>query len=378
MSGWLFANKSLTNNMEFKQIHLYNPNVSNKETTSNTNHQQQQREWPEGRSGHSLCADDNFLYVFGGYNPDDSHAIYRELWRYNTSTRTWLVLPDQDDLAPWTGASISMAYWNRRLITFGGTGYPFANSNSNRISMYCLQTFKWYDLTKMALDQAIVRGRDENEIKVKQCGCTDIRNALPRSKYGQSMAISLSGKVYIFAGTIGREFENDLHSFCLKNLFWTQHNFCFSHRDSVPVPRYRHSAICKDDRFLVLGGGTSYRTHGFARLHSFSYGKKTWKSVKSVAHGDEAHGNIFYPEARHSHVCVEDKDRVYLIGGNPISDSYLNDVWELDLKTLRWRLTEVCITVFFVILARLMPSGRRFQQLITNLITSEPVEILNS
>ena len=330
--------------MEFKQIHPTYPKQINNETESNneTTINQPRLEWPEGRSGHSLCADDNFLYLFGGYNPDDSHAIYRKLWRYNTSSQTWLVLPDQDELAPRTGASISMVYWNRKLITFGGTGYPFANSNSNCISMYCLQTYKWYDLTKIALDQAIARGRDENEIKVQQCGCTAIRNAPPRSKYGQSMTVSPSGKVYIFAGTIGREFENDMHSFCLKNLHWTQHDFCFAHRESVPAPRYRHSVVCKDDRFFVLGGATSSRAHGFARFHLFNFGKKTWKSVKSIAHGDEAHGAVLYPGARHSQVCAGYKDKVYLIGGNdPICERYLNDVWELDLRTLQWSLIEV-------------------------------------
>ena len=301
------------------------------------------RKFPEGRSGHCLCADDNFLYVFGGYNPNDSHAIYNKLWRYNTTTQKWLVLPDHENMAPKTGASISMVHTNRKLITFGGTGFPFARFNSNWISMYCLQTFKWYNLTKMALDHAIARGRDENEIKVKQCGCTEIRNAPPSSKYGQGMAVSPAGKVYIFAGTIGQEFENDLHSFCLKNLYWTQHNFCFEHRFSLPEPRYRQGVVCKEDRFIVLGGATSSRIFNFFRFNQFEYAKKTWKIVKCVSHGDVT----FYPEARHSHVCVEHEDKVYLIGGLPLSNRSLNDIWVLDLRTLRWKLIEVSTNLNF-------------------------------
>ena len=37
--------------------------------------------WPESRSGHRMCADENFLYVFGGYDPQMNNCLYNELWR---------------------------------------------------------------------------------------------------------------------------------------------------------------------------------------------------------------------------------------------------------------------------------------------------------
>lgn len=37
--------------------------------------------WPEPRSGHRMCADENFLYVFGGYDPQMNNCLYNELWR---------------------------------------------------------------------------------------------------------------------------------------------------------------------------------------------------------------------------------------------------------------------------------------------------------
>ena len=78
--------------MKFEKIH--NPKNDNNAVD---------RKWPEERSGHCMCADDNFLYLFGGYNPNDSHAIYTKLWRFNTTTQKWVVLPDHENQAPTTG-----------------------------------------------------------------------------------------------------------------------------------------------------------------------------------------------------------------------------------------------------------------------------------
>ena len=224
--------------------------------------------------------------------------------------------------------------------------FLYPPGNSNLISMYCLRTYKWYDLTKMALDYAIARGRDENEIKVRQCGCTSIRNAPPRSKYGQAMSVSPAGKVYIFAGTIGREFENDLHSFCLKDLHWTQHNFCFEHRQPIPEPRYRQGVVYKENKFIVLGGATSNWIFGFDKIHQFDFTKKTWKIIKpNVTKDDDGGDAVLYPSARHSHICVQDGGKVYLIGGVPVVDKSLDDIWVLDLDNLQWKQMEVSSTL---------------------------------
>ncbi|XP_066925665.1 kelch domain-containing protein 10-like isoform X2 [Clytia hemisphaerica] len=296
----------------------------------------EEQAWPEGRSGHCICSDnENFLYVFGGYNPKDSHSIYNQLWRYNTSSNVWTILPDKENGSPLSGASISMTYWDQKIITFGGTGYPFAEQNSNHLSLYCLRSYKWFNLTKLAKDQAIIQGRDENETKVKQCGCTEIRNAAPNPKYGQSITISPAGKLYVFAGTLGLEFENDLHSFCLHNMFWTAHNFCSIHRDTIPEPRYRHASISKDNRFYVLGGATSYRIFGFRYLHSFNYDTKIWEKLRCTSK-DGTLDSMIYPEPRHSHVCVEYQKKVILIGGLPLPNRSLDDIWVMDLETLSW------------------------------------------
>lgn len=291
--------------------------------------------WPTGRSGHRMCADDNFVYLFGGYNPHDDHAIYNELWRYNTSSNTWLKLPDKENMAPKAGASISMVYLNKKIITFGGTGYPFAEGNSKSLSMYCLNSYRWYDLSTLAKDKAFLTGRDEIEFKVKICGCSNIENSAPLPKYGQSLTV-FNDKLYIFAGTSGSEFENDLHSFCLSSLKWTQHNFCSMHREFVPLPRYRHEAITTGDRLYILGGATSLRIYRLFNVQYFDCMEGIWHEVKCTSNL-KSEGFIGYPEPRQSHVCIGHKNRVYLVGGLTIPGGSLDDIWSLDMDKKEWR-----------------------------------------
>lgn len=59
--------------------------------------------------------------------------------RYNTTTGTWVRLPDPDKAAPVECASSAMVLWHEKIIVFGGSGYPFARTNSNKLFMYCLK-----------------------------------------------------------------------------------------------------------------------------------------------------------------------------------------------------------------------------------------------
>lgn len=68
---------------------------------------------PKARSGHRIACNDQNLYLFGGYNFDDSsvnrpHSLFPELLKFNFVSKEWtLVLEDSPDM-PREVASISL------------------------------------------------------------------------------------------------------------------------------------------------------------------------------------------------------------------------------------------------------------------------------
>ena len=294
-------------------------------------------EWPKGRSGHRMCADQNFLYVYGGYNPEDNNKTYNELWRYNTSTSKWLKLPDHDSLAPLSCASSSMVLWKNNIFIFGGTGYPFATTNSNDLFMYSLSSYKWVNLSNLDAETS-----SENiKMKTKECGCLKIVNSPPLPKYGQSMTVSPCNRLFIFSGTVGQDFPKELHSFCLKKLRWTEYRLCNEHDKYVPSERYRHESVTIKNQFFVMGGSTLHRYFQFDKLQSFQYAKNEWKEIHCKSKSFEENSMVF-PKPRKAHSCVSYNNDVYMVAGVGSNKQSLDDVWKYNTEICSWEKFKVC------------------------------------
>lgn len=303
--------------------------------------------WPKGRSGHRMCADDNFLYVYGGYNPLDTHKTYNDLWRYNISTNTWIQLPDNESLAPKPCASSSMILWRNNIFIFGGTGFPFAENNSNDLFMYSLKSFKWMDLSKLASDRKAASQRTA-KVKTKHCGCYRIVDSAPSPKYGQSMVMSPDQKLFLYSGTTGQLFLSELHTFCLKKLHWTEYKLCDKHILDQPVSRYRHEAVTRGEEFYVFGGATLDDYFEFNSVQSFDCKKKTWKNTTCKSTFKSGNAMVF-PESRKAHSCVRHKDDVYMMAGVNFLRGSLSDCWKFNVPSSTWQKSMVFMyfTFFF-------------------------------
>ena len=118
---------------------------------------------PQPRSGHRIVSDENYIYCFGGFNPDvppsdafmaadpvwrETKPLFQELWQYSKTTRTWTHLVTEGE-APRELASHCALLWpnNSTLLVYGGSGVPFGQSSSNKIHLCDLKTKKWSRVT---------------------------------------------------------------------------------------------------------------------------------------------------------------------------------------------------------------------------------------
>lgn len=265
-------------------------------------------EIPAPRSGHRCCATLNHLLCYGGYDSDCDNEVYSEILSFNTISKKWTELPHSRGVRT-ESASSSMVINGENLIVFGGSGFPFGQKNSNDLSAYSLRSNMW---TKLSSDQG---------------------NA-PMPKYGQSMVIAAPmGRptLYVFSGTIGREFLDDLHCYDMEEKTW----YDLWHEDS-PEARYRHEVVVYQDGFYVLGGATYEQSLGFHEIWKFNFLSHRWTKLECKPFKDGE-----FPSPRKSHSCIIWKDTVYMCGGISQTTEPYSDIWKISLKELAWKRLDI-------------------------------------
>lgn len=297
---------------------------------------------PEPRSGHRMCADSNFLYMFGGYDAKRGNSLYAELWRYNITTEKWIKLPDEEDGIPKECLSSAMLLWRRKIIVFGGTAYPFAVNNGDQIYIYCLNSFKWNRVGETNPSPSLHENEYDGLHSVTDCQCVKrkIPGKSPQGKYGHSMTLcKRTGDVYIFSGTQGFEVLNELHRFNVITMTWDHIQFCHHHSPNLPRPRYRHEAISNGNEFYIFGGSTlSEECITFETVHSFDSENLRWVEHRCTSNSSvENQEDDDIPETRKAHSCVFFGDSVYMVGGSHNETNQLfSDIWKFSLNEKRW------------------------------------------
>lgn len=264
---------------------------------------------PSPRSGHRCVTDDTYLYVFGGFNPGTTKKLFSEIWCFNLSLQTWHKL-ETSGPSPTCVASSTVVLRRGKLVIFGGSGYPFGSNNSNRTYVCDLRMRKW-----------------------KELSIGSASNETPEESYGQCGVIGPDNCMYVFGGTKGLEYNNNLHKMNLDSYSWE-----WIRCRIVPSPRYRHEAVSIDDAFLVIGGYGQNGACTLEKVYMFKYDQNVWKEVKCLPYNDSE-----FPKPRRAHSCIRYKKNVYVCGGytevqSDVDESCAyDDVWKLDLKTFCWQ-----------------------------------------
>lgn len=212
---------------------------------------------PKPRSGHRIVCDERCMYSFGGYNPSlsdadqadlvsannigpywsDSMPLFKELWRYNISTRTWKRM-DVEGM-PDCLASNAALLSGHILMVYGGTGVPFGSNCSKDLYICNLKNAS----DKLKFDLITTTGNS------------------PSPQYGQAIVL-VGHHLYTVGGTTGFGYSCDVHSLNLKTGRWKARYTCKGIANE-PIGRYRHEVAFDGVRIYVLGGGTSTEAYDF-------------------------------------------------------------------------------------------------------------------
>lgn len=285
---------------------------------------------PKERSGHRIVSDDNgVIYSFGGWNPGSQtleqentamqKSLFKELWRFDPIRKEWTLL-ETTGQHPEQVASHAAVYMRNHLIVYGGTGYPFGQTSTNRIFSCNLKTLVWSQL-----------------VPSNPPNC----HHLPAEMYGQAIvADSVNDCIYVVGGTTGFTYSIDVHKFDLTTRRWTELYRKTPYDESqFPVERYRHEMALYDDKIYVFGGGNSSTVCSLISLPVFDLKNNSWTQVRTRSEAST------FPSKRKCHGCVVTKDNyVYVFAGNKMRNTeVLKDIWRFNLNTLTWTPIEVTL-----------------------------------
>jgi len=93
----------------------------------------------------------------------------------------------------------------------------------------------------------------------------------------------------------------------------------------VPKPIYLHSTVVYNGFMYVFGGSDGHDSNRFNRL---SFATNTWTSVAQA-------GQV--PSPRYGHAAVAHRNKMYVVAGCRKTNQYLQDAYEFDFATGRWR-----------------------------------------
>eukprot|EP00301_Raphidiophrys_heterophryoidea_P002815 c11300_g1_i2.p1 GENE.c11300_g1_i2~~c11300_g1_i2.p1 ORF type:complete len:1154 (-),score=303.16 c11300_g1_i2:140-3601(-) len=164
----------------------------------------------------------------------------------------------------------------------------------------------------------------EREVVTMTWSSPAVQGLPPSPRFGHTMTV-VGTNIYIFGGTTGQTSLNELWVFETEQSRWS-HKECSG---KLPRPRHHHSTVVLPNLSLLVWGGIG----GGDTVSILDISSFTWFTV-AVKAGE---GTEDIPSARWGHTSVRLGQMVIMIGGHDGKQA-LNEVWQLDLSLMTWRL----------------------------------------
>ncbi|KAI1181133.1 hypothetical protein F4777DRAFT_573205 [Nemania sp. FL0916] len=266
-------------------------------------------EAPGPRVGHSSLLVGNAFIVYGGDTKiDETDVLDETLYLLNTSTRQWSrALPAGPRPSGRYGHSLNIV--GSKIYIFGG-----------QVEGYFMNDLSSFDLNQLQMPN----NRWEILIENSDNGVAPNGKA-PPARTNHSM-ITYNDKMYLFGGTNGFQWFNDVWCYDPPTNKWTQLD-CIGY---IPSAREGHSAALIDDVMYIFGGRTEEGAD-LGDLAAFRISSRRWYTFQNM-------GPTPSPRSGHSMTAVGKS--IVVVGGEPSSaTNQVNDlslVYVLDTTKIRY------------------------------------------
>lgn len=252
---------------------------------------------PEARGGHTFTLVGETLILFGGHARYGKDSLYfNDTWALDNAGVSWFNY-GETAMPPEPRAFHTATTVEDKVLIYGGRGGK--GEAFTHLNFFDTSRGKWNRLT--------------------------VTGKTPPGRFMHSASL-VDTTLYVFGGTDGTRYMNDLHALDLERLTWSP----VERRGEAPSPRALHTAVSLDGIFLTFGGNcpTTHSMDYFNDTHVFDPRTGAWSLLRTS-------GARPKPRSHHSSVLI-DHEHMAVVGGWAGGKDMINRIDVLDLDSLRW------------------------------------------
>ena len=264
------------------------------------------------RSGHiAVIAPYGYLILFGGFNDNkclnDIYFVDLELLvEENVTNEIYFEELKIDNLPTVASSAVCCHPTKPILYGFGGSGKDWGLTNYS--DLYII------------------------DILTKKVTIENPLNSKPEARYGATLSYyNKKNVLYLFGGTNGTIFFNDLYEFNLQNNIWTK----LSTKGDIPKERYKATATLIGTSLYIIGGGTINLKDIPLEIYKLCLRTFHWKKIKYIS--DQRVKNLV------AHAADSHERLIYINGGKKYDDTKNDTIYVFDTVTLKFNKLTNCL-----------------------------------